>query len=110
MTYITPDDPAQLAMKMKEVVEEQVTRSFASCSITLDPPADLPAKLQLVVEENGKRQNVPHQLSVDAGWTISKDGAHVELVGSLCDDAKAGRFDAVTFEYGCEELPPLAPD
>jgi hypothetical protein len=82
---------------------------FDSCSFTLDPPASYPDKLQLIVDENGTRQTVARQLSADAGWTISADGSQVELLGRLCDDARAGRFDAITFEYGCDSLPPLPP-
>jgi hypothetical protein len=48
-------------------------------------------------------------LSADAGWEISADGSHVEITGALCEDAKAGRFESITFEYGCKELPPLLP-
>jgi hypothetical protein len=31
------------------------------------------------------------------------------LTGRLCDDALAGRFEKVTFEYGCVDVPPLPP-
>ena len=35
----------------------------------------------------------PHDLGNGGGWSISDDGQHVELLGSLCTDAMAGRFD-----------------
>ena len=33
----------------------------------------------------------------------------VTLTGKLCDEAMGGRFQKVTFEYGCEDPPPLPP-
>jgi hypothetical protein len=108
--YIVPDDPAMLEAKLKEVVSETVKKAgFNSCSINLTPAADPVEKLQMVVEESGKRQRVDHMLSADAGWTITPDGTHVEITGKLCEDAKAGRFESITFEYGCKDLPPLPP-
>lgn len=109
MQYIIPDDPTALEMKLKEVVNETIKMGFDTCSINLKPAADPADKLQMVVEEKGKRSKVDHKLSADAGWTITPDGAHVEITGRLCDDAKAGRFDSITFEYGCKDLPPLPP-
>lgn len=109
MQYIVPDDPAMLEAKLKEVVSETVKSGFNSCSINLKPAADPVEKLQMVVEENGKRQKVARMLSADAGWSITADGTHVEITGKLCDDAKAGRFQSITFEYGCKDLPELPP-
>jgi hypothetical protein len=109
MQYIVPDDPMMLEAKLKEVVSETVKAGFNSCSINLKPAADPVEKLQMVVEENGKRQKVDRMLSADAGWSITADGTHVEITGKLCDDAKAGRFQSITFEYGCKDLPPLPP-
>jgi hypothetical protein len=109
MQYILPDDPAALEAKLREVVSETVKMGFDSCSINLKPAADPVEKLQMVVEENGMRSRVDRMLSADAGWSITPDGTHVEIMGKLCDDAKAGRFQSITFEYGCKDLPPLPP-
>jgi len=106
MQYIVPDDPAQLQMKLAEVVQETVKMGFDSCSVTLTPAANPPEKLMMIVDENGTRQNVPHDAGTNASWTISDDGTQVEITGGLCDDAKGGRFDAITFEYGCPDVPP----
>jgi hypothetical protein len=107
--YITPDDPAVLEAKLAEVVQSTVTSGFNSCVLALNPAADLPDKLHIVVEEPAVagKQDVPRDLGNGAGWTISADGSTVELLGQLCSDAMGGRFSAVTFEYGCVELPPL---
>jgi hypothetical protein len=107
--YLTPDDPAALEMTLRQVVEEQIMRSFPSCAIDLDPAADLPKKLKLSIDRNGMHEDVPHMIATDSGWVVSDDGARVELFGKLCEDAEAGRFDALTFEYGCEKPPPPPP-
>ena len=104
-TYILPDDPAQLEEKLREVVQETVKRGFDNCSITLNPAAELPDDLLMLVTENGVEQTVPR----DRGWTLSADGAHVEITGKLCDDAMGGRFESITFEYFCPEDPPPPP-
>jgi len=111
MQYLLPDDPKMLEAKLKEVVRETVTARFDSCSIKLTPAADPPEKLQMLVVEakDGKKSRVEHMLSADAGWTISADGKQVEITGQLCDDAKSGRFSAITFEYGCKNVPPPPP-
>jgi hypothetical protein len=107
MQYIVPDDPTQLEMKLREVVEETIKSGFNSCSISLNPAANPPEKLLMLVEEGGMLQNVPHEAGADgAGWTINDDGTHVEITGALCDDAMGGRFTAITFEYGCPDVPP----
>jgi hypothetical protein len=114
MNYITPDDPAQLQMILTQVVSQQVSMGFNSCSIDLDPAADPVDKLQLVATEMVMGapldENVPHDLGNGGGWTITPDGKHVELGGSLCSDAMGGRFNALQFKYGCKELPPLPPE
>jgi len=104
-----PDDPAALEQKLREVVSQTVKMGFDSCMISLKPAADPVDKLLMIVEEGGKRQRVEHMLSPTAGWTISGDGVNVELTGSLCDDAKSGRFASITFEYGCKDVPPPPP-
>lgn len=109
MNYILPDDPAQLEMKLREVVQEQVKTAFDSCTITLSPPAMVPDELHLVVVEKGVRQEAARDLGNGSGWSVSDDGALVEMTGALCDNAKAGTFEQITFEFGCVELPPLPP-
>jgi hypothetical protein len=75
------------------------------------PPTSAPDKLQLVVEEPsmpGMLEDVPHDLGGTAGgWTISADGSHVDITGSLCDSAKGGKFSKLTFEFGCKDIPPI---
>jgi hypothetical protein len=106
MTYITPADSATLEMKLREIATETVKRGFETCGFDLDPPAEVPDKLLMIAEEAGMRQNVPHMAGPNAGWTISPDGKRVEITGALCDDATTGRFDSITFEFGCPDIPP----
>jgi len=84
--------------------------SFDRCAINLTPAADPADKLSLVVTEGDTRENVPHDVGDGAGWTISVDGAHVELVGALCGAARDGRFSSIRFQFGCaQHYPPLPP-
>jgi len=110
MQYITPADPATLEAKLREIATETVQQGFDSCTIGLNPAAEAPEKLLMIVEENGMRLNVPHDAGANgAGWTISTDGATVEITGPLCDDAMGGRFNAINFEFGCPDIPPPPP-
>ena len=111
--YLTPTNSMELATKMAEIISSTV--GFNSCTITLNPKADQVEKLQMVVEEPAVmgQQQVPRDLGNGAGWSITPDGLTVELLGQVCEDAKSGRFTALTFQYGCIELPPIeidAPD
>jgi hypothetical protein len=107
--YINPDDPATLEMRLREILSETIREGIDSCTIDLMPPAEAPEKLHLVVTENGLDQDVPRELSADASWNITDDGATVTLEGRLCEDAQSGRFAALRFEFGCVDLPPLEP-
>jgi hypothetical protein len=112
MQYILPENTMDLEMKLRSAVEETVKKGLDSCSITLSPAPAAPEKLHLVVYETAnptQGQEVDRHLSDDAGWTLSDDATSVQLTGRLCDDALAGRFDKVTFEYGCVDVPPLPP-
>ena len=113
MSYILPENTMDLEMKLRSAVEETVKRGLNSCSIKLDPAPQAPEKLHLVVFESSdpsKGFTVDRNLSDEAGWTLSADAMTVELTGTLCQDALAGRFEKVTFEYGCVDTPPLPPD
>jgi hypothetical protein len=111
--YLTPADPMALQMKLADVVSQTISSGFDTCSIDLAPPTSSPDKLQLVVTEPsmpGMEEAVPHDLGSGAGgWTISADGSHVDLSGGLCDSAKAGHFDTLTFKFGCKDIPPIPP-
>jgi hypothetical protein len=107
--YITPSDAAALEQKLREIAMETVSSGFDSCEIALNPPAEVPEKLHLVVTENGQDLDVARDLAEDFSWSITGDGGMVTLQGRLCDDATAGRFQRLRFEFGCVDLPPLEP-
>jgi hypothetical protein len=111
MDIISPDTPMDLQTKLSSIFEQIVTMGIDSCEIDLTPPTSAPEKLQLVVEEHGVAglEDVPHDLGSAGGWTIDAAGAHVQLVGGLCDSAKAGKFAKLTFEFGCKDIPPIPP-
>jgi hypothetical protein len=69
----------------------------------------VPDKLHLVVTEGGAVLHVWRDLFADSSLFVISDGALVTLEGRLCDDATGGRFEALRFEFGCVDLPPLAP-
>ena len=108
MTYITPDDPAVLEAKLNEIVLSTVKMGFDSCTLTLDPPAQVVEKLQIVVNDTtAGPAYIPKDLGGGDGWSITPDGTTVELLGKICEDAMAGRFSSVKFEYGCEDPPKI---
>ena len=91
------------------IVTSTVTKGIDSCEIELNPAAEVPDKLHLVATEMGVEHDVPRDLSDTSSWKISKDGSKVTLEGGLCDAAMAGRYESITFQFGCVELPPLVP-
>lgn len=109
-TFIEPTDPAALEARLREIVSETITGGIKTCEIPVNPPADDPDEVFMVVTENGKEQSVARDLSDEAGWSITPEGDLITLEGLLCDDAKTGRFETVSFEFGCVDVPPLPPD
>lgn len=105
--YLETNDPATLQAEISTIVTETIKTGLSSCDIELvqTEDADL-EKLHLVVEENGQLMDVPPQLGGGGGgWSINADGSLATLTGQLCEDAKAGRFDTVRFDFGCVDLP-----
>jgi hypothetical protein len=107
--YISPNDAAALEAKLREIATETVRSGFDSCEIKLNPAAEAPEKLHLIVTEGGMPADVKRDLADDYKWNISSDGKMVTLEGRLCDDATVGRFEAIRFEFGCVDVPPLPP-
>jgi hypothetical protein len=107
--YIPPTDPMTLQMKINDIVSSTVKSGIDSCTISLVPPAEVPDKLHLVVTENGMDEDVARNVSADASWTVTPDGATVTLNGTLCAAAKAGTYDSLRFDFGCVTLPPAPP-
>jgi hypothetical protein len=109
MQYIAPTDAAALEAKLRQIATETVKSGFDSCEIKLNPAAEAPEKLHLIVTEGGMPADVKRDLADDYKWNISPDGTMVTLEGRLCEDATGGRFEAIRFEFGCVDIPPLKP-
>ena len=74
------------------------------CAIDLMPAASPTDGLLLVVTEGDTSwEKVPRDLGNGAGWMISVDGAHVELLGALCGAAHAGRFSSIRFQMAASD-------
>ncbi len=109
-TYLTPSDSAALEAALDRIVIETISVGFDSCFINLSPPAEVPEKLHLVVTQRGTESDVPHEYDTgEAAWTVSDDGAAVELLGNTCAAATSGAYESIRFEFGCVELPPASP-
>jgi hypothetical protein len=63
----------------------------------------------LIVTDEGMAQSVARDLAPDYSWSVSAGGDMVTLEGRLCEDALGGRFEALRFEFGCVDVPPLKP-
>jgi hypothetical protein len=109
MQYIQPTDAKALEDKLREIATETLRSGFDSCQITINPAAEAPEKLHLIVTENGMPADVKKDLADDYKWNVTDDGTQVTLQGRLCDDATGGRFEAIRFEFGCVDVPPLPP-
>ena len=73
----------------------------------LDAKPDAVFSSEALVFENGE---ATYRVNGNgAGWTVSDDGAHVTLMGGLCDNATGGAYASINFEFGCVQLPPLPP-
>lgn len=76
--------------------------SLSSCSLVLDPPAPDPSAVQVLVTDMGVEQVLPRTSSSgETLWTISPDGKTVTLLGTACDAAKGGAYDAIRIVFGC---------
>jgi hypothetical protein len=104
--FFIPNDSKQLEAELAKIATTTV--SIDSCVITLDPPPPDADNVHLVVrDQSGSEFEVPRSDGGSDGWTLSPDGKTATLTGSVCQDAKDGRFADLRFEYGCVALPPL---
>jgi hypothetical protein len=107
--YIDPANPAELEMRLRDVISSTVRAGFENCTFHLDPKAEAPNKLHLIATQNGMDADIPRDWSKDAHWKINSEGNQVDLEGQLCDMAKDGTFEALRFVYGCVDVPPPPP-
>lgn len=94
----SPQDSGALEAMLQSVAYD----SLASCSLELDPPVSNPSSVEVRVTEMGSERSLPRtSTSGEALWTISADGKTVTLLGSACDAAKGGDYDAIRIVLGC---------
>ncbi|HEX2678574.1 MAG TPA: hypothetical protein VHM19_18105, partial [Polyangiales bacterium] len=106
--YIPPTDAMSLQQKIHDIVLQAV--GIDSCHITVNPAAEAPDKVHLIVNANGMDAEVPQTFSSgEKAWTISADGATIDLLGNTCDAAKSGQYAMIHFEFGCVDVPPAMP-
>jgi hypothetical protein len=108
--FITPTDATKLQQELSDIVLQTVSVGFKECTIALNPAATVPEDLHLIVKEGGIEKDMPHVFDTgEEAWTVSADGATVELVGNVCENAKAATYESIRFEFGCVDLPPAPP-
>jgi hypothetical protein len=89
---------------LEAMLQSVVFDSLASCSLELDPPAADPNSVQVRVTETGVERILPRTSSTgEMLWTITPDGKTVTLLGTACDAAKGGAYDAVRIVLGCAQ-------
>jgi hypothetical protein len=108
--YSTPEDLTTLQKQLADIATTTITTvtSITNCEFALTAPADAdPAQVHLVVTEasSGMRYEVP----AGSAWELSADHTRGTLLGSTCEEAKAGRFTGFEFQYGCVNEPILPP-
>ncbi|MBN1654704.1 MAG: VWA domain-containing protein [Deltaproteobacteria bacterium] len=107
-SLIEPSDPAALQAQFSTIVTETIKSGITSCVINLVQTRDADIeKLQMIVVEDGEEKNVLREMAGGGGWSVTPDGTVATLEGSLCDDAKNGRFESIRFDFGCLDIPTL---
>ena len=112
MQYIDAADPMVLQQTLTDIVLENVSGGLASCDIALGQAAAAPDKLRLIVTLKDKTEAVMDRTDSRTGdvlWSLSPDNMTVTLYGNLCDQAKAGTYPNLRFDFGCATIPPAPP-
>jgi hypothetical protein len=87
---------------LEATLQSVVFDSLSSCSLELDPPAADPSAVQVRVTAMGAEQSLPRtSASGETLWTLSPDGKAVTLLGTACEAAKGGAYDAIRVVLGC---------
>jgi hypothetical protein len=87
---------------LEATLQSIVVDSLSSCTLQLDPPAPDPSAVRLLVTEDGVERLLPQTSATgEALWTLSADGRTVTLLGSACDAARGGIYEALRVVLGC---------
>ena len=110
MQYIDAADPMVLEQELHDIVLQNVQGGLASCDIQLGQPAAAPDKLRLIVTlQDGTEASMDKIDGDPDSWVLSADLMTVTLNGLLCDNAKAGTYPNLRFDFGCADIPPAPP-
>jgi hypothetical protein len=93
----------QSAGALEATLQSVAYDSLASCSLALDPPATNLNAVDVRVTQLGTERSLPRTANGETLWTISADGKTVTLLGSACDAAKGGDYDAIRIVLGCAQ-------
>lgn len=87
---------------LEAALQSIVFDSLSSCTLQLDAPAPDPAAVQVLVTEDGAERVLPRTSATgETSWTLSPDGRTVTLVGTACEAASNGTYEAVRVVLGC---------
>jgi hypothetical protein len=100
--YVLPSDGAALSQVFTSITSKIVKRTFNSCGINFSQTP--PGNVFLVVTDAQSGQQFRVNQGPD-GWTL--DGAKATLSGATCNDALAGKFSNLQFDFGCRDIPLL---
>jgi len=109
--YIDAADPMTLQQTLTDIVLQNSGGGLASCDIQLGQAAAAPDMLRLIVTmKDGTEAVMPRTDNNGAAlWSLASDNITVSLLGNLCDQAKAGTYPNLRFDFGCETIPPAPP-
>jgi len=100
--FITPDDATAIEQRLGEILVENVSVGFDSCTLELEPPARMPDDFHVVVSERGQEHAIARvDETGEPAWSITPDGTTIELMGSTCTAARSGAYRSIRFEFDC---------
>jgi hypothetical protein len=105
-TFITPDDAPGLEQRFGEILLDNVSVGFESCTLAIDPPPRTTGDVRVMVGVDGRERAIARvdETGVPA-WNVRPDGSAVDLVGGTCAAAMRGDYDSIRVEFDCVTVP-----
>jgi hypothetical protein len=104
MNYLLPGDSMQLEQEIANITSTIVERSLDECTIAFNQQPENLDDVHLIVTE-AATSNRLEVLQGPAEWELSADGSGATLLGATCEEAKAGAFANIEFQFGCVDVP-----
>lgn len=101
---IIPDDANALESSLSDIVSNLGGVALDNCTIQATSPLNESDKLHLVVTVGHVDYEVPQDLAT-GGFSIEWSSSAIRLEGSVCDDARSGRFNDIQLFRGCVNFP-----